>query len=194
MILTPLTELEAVNIILENDGEAPVNALDDSGFSESGKAQRVLREISRKVQNKGWAFNTDYERKFSPNISDEIELPTNTLKIKPTYLSQELRLVERGRKLYDLDKNTYVFSTPVYLNVVQMLDFEDLPAPARDYITIRAARVYQARVTGSGSQDGFTKDEEFEALSTFKSADRQARPRGFFRNPINARLNLRRPL
>lgn len=194
MILTPLTELEAVNIILENDGEAPVNALDDSGFSESGKAQRVLREISRKVQNKGWAFNTDYERKFSPDVSDEIVLPTNTLKIKPTYLSQELRLVERGRKLYDLDKNTYVFSTPVYLNVVQMLDFEDLPAPARDYITIRAARVYQARVTGSGSQDGFTKDEEFEALSTFKSADRQARPRGFFRNPINARLNLRRPL
>ena len=194
MILTPLTELEAVNIILENDGEAPVNALDDSGFSESGKAQRVLREISRKVQNKGWAFNTDYERKFSPDVSDEIVLPTNTLKIKPTYLSQELRLVERGRKLYDLDKNTYVFSTPVYLNVVQMLDFEDLPAPARDYITIRAARVYQARVTGSGSQDGFTKDEEFEALSTFKSADRQARPRGFFRNPINARLNLRRPI
>jgi hypothetical protein len=194
MILTPLTELEAVNIILENDGEAPVNALDDSGFSESGKAQRVLREISRKVQNKGWAFNTDYERKFSPNVSDEIELPTNTLKIKPTYLSQELRLVERGRKLYDLDNNTYVFTTSVYLNVVQMLDFEDLPAPARDYVTIRAARVYQARATGSGSQDGFTKDEEFEALSTFKSADRQARPRGFFRNPLNARLNLRRPL
>jgi hypothetical protein len=194
MILTPLTELEAVNIILENDGEAPVNALDDSGFSESGKAQRVLREISRKVQNKGWAFNTDYERKFSPNVSDEIELPTNTLKIKPTYLSQELRLVERGRKLYDLDNNTYVFTTSVYLDVVQMLDFEDLPATARDYVTIRAARVYQARVTGSGSQDGFTKDEEFEALSTFKSADRQARPRGFFRNPLNARLNLRRPL
>lgn len=194
MILTPLTELEAVNIILENDGEAPVNALDDSGFSESGKAQRVLREISRKVQAKGWAFNTDYERKFSPNVSDEIELPTDTLKIKPTYLSEELRLVERGRKLYDIENNTYVFSAPVYLNVVQMLDFTDLPATARDYITIRAARVYQARATGSSSQDGFTKDEEFEALSTFKSADRQARPRGFFRNPRNARLNVRRPL
>lgn len=193
MDLTPLTELEAVNIILENDGEAPVSAL-GNGFSESEKAQRVLREISRKVQTKGWAFNTDYERKFTPNVSDEIDLPNNTLKIKPTYLSQELRLVERGRKLYDLENNTYTFTQPVYLDVVQMLDFPDLPTSARDYITIRAARVYQARATGSGSQDGFTKDEELEAKSTFKSADRSARPRGFFRDPRNARTTIRRPL
>ncbi|MCH2199749.1 MAG: hypothetical protein MK081_13300 [Flavobacteriales bacterium] len=194
MILTPQTELDAVNIILENDGEAPVNTLDDSGFSESGKAQRVLREVSRTVQSRGWAFNTDRDRKFLPTITDEIVLPTNTLKIKPTYLSEELRLVERGRKLYDVQNNTAVFTSPVYLDIVQMLAFEDLPSTARDYITIRAARVYQARATGSSSQDGFTSQEEVEARSVFKSADRQAHPRGFFRNPRNARLLTRRPL
>lgn len=194
MDLIPTTELDAVNIILENDGEAPVAALDDSGFSEAGAAQRVLREISRQVQTEGHAFNIDYERKFTPDVSDEIALPTNTLWVQPTYISQEMSIVERGRKLYDLEDNSYTFTSPVYLNVCQMLDWTDLPSAARDYITVRAARVYQSRSTGSTQQNSFTESDEMRYEATFRRANNRSRKRGFFRNSSNARLTLRRPL
>lgn len=194
MDLNPMTELEAVNIILENDGEAPVATLEENGFDEAARAQRVLREISRTVQDAGWAFNTDFERKFNTDINDEIVLPANTLWVKPTYVSQSLSLVERNRKLYDLERNSFSFTQPVYLNVCQFLDFVELPSAARYYVTIRAARVFQARGTGSFNQNSFTQTDEAMARASLRKADLRARPRGYFRNPANARLLVRRPI
>lgn len=194
METTPLTELAAVNIILDNDGESPVASLDETGFGDVARAQRTLQEISRVVQTKGWAFNTDENRKFTPDVDDEITLPTDTLWVKPVYTSATMNVVERGRKLYDRSTGTYTFTQPLYLDICQMLDFPDLPASARDYITIRAARVFQSRGTGSGQQNSFTQQDEALAQATFRQADNRSKPRGFFRNPANARVLTRRPL
>lgn len=194
MNTNPITELDAVNIILDNDGEAPVASLDEVGFDEAADAQAVLEEISRTVQDGGWAFNTDFNRKLSPDLNGDIVLPADTLWVKPTYVDEAMTVVERGRKLYDLENNTYTFTQAVHLDICQMLDFEDLPSAARYYITLRAARVYQARSTGSGSQNAFTESDEARAQASLKKADLRARPRGHFRNPAQARLLVRRPL
>lgn len=194
MVLTPLTELEAVNEILRNDGEAPVASLDESGFSEAADAYSKLTHATRQFQSKGWAFNTDYERQFTPDVSNEIVLPTNTLWVKPTLTSQSLRIIERGRKLYDLLNNTYEFTAPVYLDICQMLEFTEMPAAMRDYVTVVAARKYQAQSTGSGSQDAFSQEDEWRARATMKQADSRARPRGFQRTYQGQRFNTRRPM
>ena len=194
MNTTPITELDAVNIILDNDGEAPVASLDEAGFDEAAGAQAVLEEISRTVQDGGWAFNTDFNRKLSPDLNGDIVLPADTLWVKPTFVDEAMTVVERGRKLYDLLNNTYTFTQGVHLDICQMLDFAELPSAARYYITLRAARVYQARSTGSGSQNAFTESDEARAQASLKKADLRARPRGHFRNPAQARLLVRRPL
>lgn len=194
MNTNPITELDAVNIILRNDGEAPVATLDEAGFDEAADAQAALEEVSRTVQDGGWAFNVDFNRKFTPNVDGEIVLPADTLWIKPTNASQAMSLVERGRKLYDLENNTYVFSAPVHLDVCQMLDYTELPSAARYYIAIRAARLYQSRATGSPAQNSFTEQDEARAQASLKKADARAKPRGWFRNPNNARQLVRRPI
>jgi hypothetical protein len=182
----PITLLEAVNIILANDGETGVSALDeDNEFSEAGKAEATLHEISRAVQTGGHGFNTDFERKFTPTVANEIELPASMLSVTPSGISESLYVVERGRKLYDLDANSYTFTQPVYLDVVNFLEWDDLPSAVRYYITVRAARVYQARNTGSPQQNSFTESDEARAEADFKKADRRMRKRGFFRNPRN---------
>lgn len=195
MATTPLTELDAVNIILKNDGEYPVSALDEDGFSEAATAQETLTEISRTVQDSGWAFNTDYRRLLTPDsFSQEILLPTDTLWVRPAYTSAGRPLVERNRRLYDLEANSYSFSVTVYVDLCQMLEFVELPSAARYYVAIRAARVYQARSTGSASQNSFTAEDEREAKAALKKADNRARPRGHFRSAENARLMTRRPI
>jgi hypothetical protein len=194
MNTNPITELDAVNIILRNDGEAPVATLDEAGFDEAADAQAVLEEISRTVQDDGWAFNVDEERKFTPNVDGEIVLPADTLWVRPVGASQTLNIVERARKLYNRSTNSYTFTTPVYLNVCQMLDYAELPSAARYYIAVRAARVYQARGTGSTTQNAFTEQDEARAQASLKKADARAKPRGWFRNPANARVLTRRPL
>ena len=194
MNTSPLTELDAVNIILRNDGEAPVASLDESGFSEAADAAAALEEVSRTVQDGGWAFNTDYSRKMLPDVSQEIVLPDTTLWIRPTYVSANLSVVERGRKLYDLSNNTYEFKQAVYLDICQMLDFTELPSSARYYITLRAARLYQARSTGSPRQNSLTEIDEMRAQASLKKADNRARPRGHFRTARGRRDILRRPI
>lgn len=191
---SPLTLLEAVNIVLDNDGEAPVSSLEDSGFSEAARAERIIHEASRAVQTDGWAFNTDYAREFTPNVSNEIALPDTAIQVRPAYLTAGRNLIERGRKLYDSDANSYSFTQKVYLDVVDCLEWDDLPAYVRWYITIRAARIYQARGTGSAQQNSFTQQDEMEALVSFKRADRRARRRGHFREAEGAYSIRRRPM
>lgn len=194
MSTSPLTLLEAVNIVLKNDGESPVASLEEGGFGEAALAEATIHEVSRSVQTGGWGFNTDYAREFTPNVSNEIVLPAATLSITPAYTSGYRNLIERGRKLYDLDENTFTFTAKVYLDVVECLEWDDLTAAARHYIAIRAARLYQSRGTGSTAQDNFAADDEARALITLKQADGRMKRRGVFRQAAGLRAIQRRPL
>lgn len=194
MNITPYTELDAVNLILRRDGEATVSSLDENGFDEAADAQATLRDVSLTVQSDGWAFNTDSKRQFNPDINGEILVPSDTLWVRPVYQSEGRKLVERGRKLYDLDANTYQFTAPVFLDVCTMLPFESLPATARVYIAVRAARQYQAASTGSPTQNSFSETDEMRAEASFRRADMRSKRRGFFRNPRNSLALMRSPL
>lgn len=195
MDTSPLTELKAVNLMLRVDGEAPVDTLDDSAFSEVATARAVLEEVARDEQTEGYAFNTDYNRQFTPDaLTGHIALPADTLWIKPTGYSIGLDVVERGRKLYNLATNSYVFTTPVYLDVCMFLPFDSLPSYARSYIGIKAARRYQKNATGSQRQDLFTAEDEATARASMKKADQRARRRGTFRTAYGASLITRRPI
>ena len=59
MIVLPTTELEAVNVMLSNIGESPVNTLEDDNVIDATVARTILKSISREVQALGWNFNTD---------------------------------------------------------------------------------------------------------------------------------------
>lgn len=195
MDTSPLTELKAVNIMLRIDGEAPVSTLDDTGFSEVADALATLEEISREEQTRGWAFNTDYERQFSPDaMSGHIELPADVLWIRPSHYSIGLDIAERDRKLYNLRTNSYVFTQPVWLDVCYFLPFDSLPSYARNLIAIRAGRRYQKNATGSARQDMFTKEDEDDAKAEMKKAEGRARRRGHFRSAKGASTITRRPL
>ena len=195
MEIAPLTELEAVNIILRNDGEAPVDSLDETGFSEVADARAVLRNISNEEQTHGWAYNTEYAVRVLPDaLTGHIALTDDVLWVRPASYSYGLDIVERGRKLYNNQGNTYVFTQPVYIDICRLLPFNELPAYARVHIAIRAARRYQAQATGSVRQDAFTREDEDRALASLKKSDQRSRRRGHFRTPRGYDTINRRPM
>jgi hypothetical protein len=121
----PTLELEAVNDMLSAIGESPVATLDDPP-ADAEVAIRLLRMESRALQAEGWHFNTSTEVKLLPNGSGEFELPANTLKVDTSGCSANLDLVNRGGKLYDPRKQTFVLTglTSVTVDMVLLLDFE----------------------------------------------------------------------
>lgn len=189
-VLTTTTELEAVNVMLSNIGESPVNTLDDDNVVDAGIAKTILRNVAREVQSEGWFFNTDYNKTFLPTADDRIQLPQNTLKVDPSDVS--LRYVQRGRFMYDRENHTYDIKEKVELNVIIGLDFEDLPETAKRYITLRSARIFQERMLGTPTISQFNAQDEMRAYASLKTEENNAADHNYLTDSATVQASLQR--
>ena len=159
-LLTPTTELEAVNVCLANIGESPVSAITGNTTVDAALARDLVRQVTREVQAHGFYWNTEIAYKLIPNTSENLVLPANILSIDTVDKDQDKDLVARGRLLYDRRNHTYSFESSVTVDMVVALGFEELPEMCLRYIAIRSARMYQERVMGSGAVSSFNIADE----------------------------------
>jgi hypothetical protein len=108
-------------------------------------------------------FNSDYKVRLSPDGDSKINIPTNVLRVESTYRGSSYDYAVRGRYLYDRYNQQYTFTAAVYLNLTYFLEWTEMPEHVRHYVTIKAARKFQADTVGSPQQDAFTKSDEAEA-------------------------------
>ena len=160
MSLVPTTKLEAINELLEAIGESPVNSATNTGLVEADLASSRIDKISRQVQKRGWHWNTLKDYVLEPDISNNIQLPASTVEVDTVGSSAHKDYVQRGTRLYDRDNNTFTITDPVVVDITLLLDFDDLPENARDYIVMRAARKFQERLFGSTELSNFDKEDE----------------------------------
>lgn len=166
-LITPTTELEAVNECLENIGQAPVSTISGDLGVDTQMALNFVRKVTRELQSQGWFWNTEKDYKITPNVSGDILLPVNTLAVDSTGLDADRDVVQRGQRLYDRDNHTYRFTKSILLELTVGLPFDELPETARRYISLRAARLFQDRV--EGSSDGSDAQDEMMALAHLKA-------------------------
>lgn len=168
---SPLTELEAINVMLGVIGETPVNTI-NIGLVNVAIAYQTLYNESRQIQARGFNFNTDSKYPIYPSTAGKLILPPNTLKADITDdYAYRYDITIRGQTVYDKTNHTTVFTEMVTFDLVTFLDFTELPQAARDYITIRAARKFQRRILGSATIDQLTRDEEIEAKVLMENGD-----------------------
>ena len=172
MAVSKTSKLDAINSMLIGIGEAPVNTL-NSGLQEAEVAEIVLDSISREVQSGGWVFNTDIRYTLSPNSSNIISLPSNTLRVDTTGLKRDYNtdVIERDNKLYDRTKNSFEFTAAVEVDIILLFDFIELPEVARQYITLRAGRKFQENILGSAEMTQLQFKDEQQAFFALRAAD-----------------------
>lgn len=159
--LVPMTELDAVNAMLISIGEQPVNTLEVTDNAEVLIARNILHQVSRQTQAVGLLCNSEENYPLAVDVDGYIRLPANTLKVDAT--DSSIDVVMRGRRLYDRKNHTYKFKDTLNVDIVFFLPFEELPQVVRDYITIRAIRVFQSKVVGSETLYEFTAKDEMDA-------------------------------
>ena len=174
MTLTPTTKLEAINELLEAIGEAPVNAVANTGLVEADLAAKRIDKISRQVQKIGWHWNTLKDYVLDIDSDGYINLPASTVEVDTTGRNKHKDIVQRGTRLYDRDNNTFVFTEAVRVDITILLDFDDLPEAARDYITMRAARKFQQRLFGSTELSEFDRADEQQSWFNLLDAESDA--------------------
>ncbi len=149
------TELDAVNSILMSVGESPVNTLTVQS-PEVAIAQKTLRQVCREVLAEGWMFNTENEYPITLDSNNHCIVPNNVLQIDLNHFKHlnDYDVVKKNDngvvKLYDLIKHRYNFENTsedkLYVDIIWMVDFEDIPQTFKDYITIRASRIASNRM------------------------------------------------
>ena len=188
-----LSKLDAVNIVLRSRGHSPASQLGEGSLGTTLEAEEALAAASLAVQTEEWSFNKDDSLKLDRNLDGEILLPENTLSFEPTGESEQLNLAQRGSRLYDRSNSTYVFEEDVYVSISLALAFEDLPQPARWYITMLASYDYGNQTVPGDASMRPTQMQVQKARELLDRFDNKTRERNLrARNPHFNRLRGRR--
>jgi len=150
-LITPTSELEAVNECLENIGQSPVSTIAGDLGVDTQIALNFVRKVNRELQSSGWYWNIEKNYPLTPGGDGNILLPSNTLAVDTTGVDASRDIIQRGSRLYDRDNHSYTFTGVVYVELTVGLPFEELPETARRYISLRAARIFEDRIDGASS-------------------------------------------
>lgn len=169
---TPIDLLRAVNLLLGAIGQSQVSTLITADLKEDArKAIAKLGDTSVEVQSRGWEFNTDKEVTLDPAVDGTIALPSNCMTVLTVHSSRWTHLVARDGKLYWPRKQTYVIGKSVKVDMVVALEFDQMPQPARWYVTCLAGRRFATTELASSSSYQFTATEEKDALLRLEQYD-----------------------
>jgi hypothetical protein len=161
-----MTELQAVNIMLAAIGEAAVSSLETATTVEVTQAKKLLSNTNRSLQQKGWHFNTEWDVTLSVNGDGNIPVGNSVLSVLVPGTLTTLRGINGTMHLYDLDKNTFTFTANKTNAVtITLLEFVDTPQTFRQYVALRAARIFQEEIIGQVSAETINRQEEAEAYA-----------------------------
>jgi hypothetical protein len=176
-----MQKIEAINRMLSVIGEAPVTSLDDAdtfGITDQSIALRTLDEVLVDVLSEGWVFNTDLGLELERDINDEFVLPGSALRsVFTIYRYPDGNYIVRNGKVWDRIKKTTVLPDVDKITVdrvIRNLDWDDIPYPAQQYITIRAARIFSNRYVNSNVVYSYTAaDEENARMKLLRDEESQ---------------------
>lgn len=182
---TAITELEALNMMLTAADEAPVQTASQPGHLPLSIAKDVLNDTVRVVLTLGWTFNTEHEFPLALDTSGGIPIAPNVLSVDVDDKWYGVSAVQRGLRLYDRKSHSYTFTQPLTGTVILALPWDEIPQPLRQYIAIRAARAYQARMQAGEAVFKFTEQDEQMALLAAQSYEADVADANFLTDSIS---------
>lgn len=169
---TPVTELDAINLMLLSIGQSPVNSVDATGIKDVAIAQLWLHNTSREIQSKGWAFNQDFGYEIAPDGNSRVTVPSNALTIDPTYSSNDwvVRYDEAysALSMYNLVTQSFECTETLKFDVTWFYGFEKTPPTFRNYVGLLAGQRFQAGGLGSDLLFRFEQVDIDRALLAFE--------------------------
>lgn len=180
---TPTDELGAVNHILQNMNEAPIDTLEGDIPLDAAMARDKVRFITETVLAHGWFWNTEY-RVLQRSNDGRIPAPSNAIAVEP-HGRYGYSLTIRDGWLYRISPFNSGFEFPgdEAVKVTLLLSFADLPAIARLFVARRSAREFQVQHLGDNTITQQDLDEEARAWATMVADDNRASQRSLKNSP-----------
>ena len=158
------TELSAVNSILGAIGQSPQTTLNYEN-PEVGFIYNLLRDSNVDIQAEGWHFNTENHVKYSPNADKKIVINDNVLRLDVTagWKDYSRNVVKREGVLYDKAEHTDEWDGDIYLDVVTLYTFTDIPTVFQRYIISKASGRAATQLVNNPGLVKLLAAQEFQA-------------------------------
>ncbi len=194
------SELEAVNSMLRKVQLAPVSVLPSTEGAQPSAhaitAERLLNETRIEVCEEGWHFNTDREKELDPDATTRrITVPSGATRIDGSPgrnstldLTQRYDTSTDERLLYDLNENTFEFTSSVLCDIVSVFEFRHLPQAFRRYIMILAGRRLADDIHGENPEHGFSQQDVAKARIDALAADGTNKDANILRSNVGQRV------
>ena len=179
MAIAATSQLESLNIMLAAIGESPLNSrlggvdiFTDILPTDAQVALNILTEQSKMIQSEGWSFNTEIDVTLPRDNFKKIALGVDVLRVDPNVHDHpNIDAIQRGLKMYDRLNNTFEFDQDLICTIVYFREFDEIPEPARNYITIKAARIFIDRQIGDDSLRAYNQQDEARARAVLLETD-----------------------
>ncbi|MCI4436671.1 MAG: hypothetical protein JHC33_07690 [Ignisphaera sp.] len=170
-------KLGMVNQCLLSIGQRPLaegTLLENLPLGSDGRiASDIVSNVMKEIQSKGWYFNTDLDYIFIPDSTNFIIVPPTLLRVDAGRSADRGIFILKGNRFYNRKTRDYTFTHSIKADAVWLMDYEQLPFLAFQYIALRAARLFQQKVLGATELTSATMREEEEALISFTREDMQ---------------------
>ena len=153
-------------------GESPVNTLSVQS-PEVVMAQKTLQQVCREILSEGWKFNTETQYPLILDSNNHCIVPDNVLQIDlnryrhPDAFDTVRREHNGIKKLYDLHDHTFEFKNAtdgkIYVDVIWMVNYNDIPQVFQDYMTVRASRIASNRMVNNPQAAELIAQDEAQA-------------------------------
>jgi hypothetical protein len=148
-----ISELDVVNACLATMGEAPLNTLNDDHVYKDA-ALGYLEEYNMVEQAFGYWFNREYLTLLPDSETAHIAIPQDVLEVREVLQGvwAQPAAVQRGNRAYNLATNSFEWTTPLSVEVVRLLPFEQLPFIAADLVKHAAILRFQREYDGDAQR------------------------------------------
>lgn len=154
-------ELAAINDMLAAIGESPVSSLEGDANADVANCRRILNQVNREIQSRGWTFNIEEGATLTPDaFSKLIEYLSDYLRITT---SGGTNYINRGGYVYDRSTGSDTFDDPITVDLIRLKSFGEMPECFRSYIVAKASRRFNIRFFGAGEIEGSLQEQEKEA-------------------------------
>ncbi|ALO79997.1 tail protein [Pseudomonas phage PPPL-1] len=152
-------ELAAINDMLAAIGESPVSSLEGDVNADVANCRRILNQVNREIQSRGWTFNIEESATLTPDaFSGLIEYMSDYLR-----MTGSTSYVNRGGYVFDRTNSTDTFTDPITVDLIRLKSYGEMPECFRSYIVAKASRRFNIRFFGAGEIEGSLQEQEKEA-------------------------------
>jgi len=152
-------------------------------------AKRVIEQVMVEVQSRGWYFNMDYSLPLIPDSRHFITMPPNTLRVDFGNGPDKHQYIMKNGQIYDNKEHSFIIDKELEADVIWLVDYDELPPEAYEYISLRAARKFQQKVIGSVETDKFTARDEVDSLNNLMRLQLQTQDYNLQNSRVSTRIH-----